>query len=101
MCHINKIFYSDNLEIIRNIKKESIDLIYLDPPFNSKRKYNYLHSIAMGLDIKDKTLAFSDIWNINIESVDDIKKYIDDVFIYEYDNAFKYFFQVLANICEL
>ncbi len=91
MCHINKIFYSDNLEIIRNIKKESIDLIYLDPPFNSKRKYNYLHSIAMGLDIKDKTLAFSDIWNINIESVDDIKKYIDDVFIYEYDSAFKCF----------
>lgn len=91
MYSINKIFYSDNLKIIRDIKKESIDLIYLDPPFNSKRKYNYLHSVATGLDIEDKTLAFSDIWNINIENENDIKSYIDDVFIYEYDERFKYF----------
>jgi DNA modification methylase len=37
----NTLFYGDNLEILRHyVKDESVDLIYLDPPFNSKRDYN-------------------------------------------------------------
>lgn len=40
---VNKLFYGDNLEILRDrIPAESIDLIYLDPPFNSNRSYNVL-----------------------------------------------------------
>lgn len=39
----NRLYYGDNLEILRKgIKDESVDLIYLDPPFNSKRDYNLL-----------------------------------------------------------
>jgi len=39
----NTLYYGDNLEILREyIKDESIDLIYLDPPFNSNRNYNVL-----------------------------------------------------------
>jgi site-specific DNA-methyltransferase (adenine-specific) len=39
----NKLFYGDNLNIMReHIVAESIDLIYLDPPFNSKATYNVL-----------------------------------------------------------
>ena|SRR5579871_5245783 len=39
---MNKLFYGDNLFILReHIATESVDLIYLDPPFNSSRNYNY------------------------------------------------------------
>ena len=38
---VNKLYYGDNLEVLRKyIKDESIDLCYIDPPFNSKRNYN-------------------------------------------------------------
>lgn len=39
----NRLYYGDNLEILREpVADESVDLIYLDPPFNSKRDYNLL-----------------------------------------------------------
>lgn len=38
---MNTLYYGDNLKILRDyIKDESVDLIYLDPPFNSNRNYN-------------------------------------------------------------
>ena len=41
----NTLFYGDNLDILREyIPDESIDLIYLDPPFNSSRSYNVFYS---------------------------------------------------------
>ncbi len=40
---MNQLYYGDNLEVLReHIADESVDLIYLDPPFNSKRDYNLL-----------------------------------------------------------
>jgi len=40
---MNQLFFGDNLNVLRDqIKDESVDLIYLDPPFNSKRDYNLL-----------------------------------------------------------
>lgn len=40
---MNQLYYGDNLQVLReHIAKESVDLIYLDPPFNSKRDYNLL-----------------------------------------------------------
>jgi len=40
---MNRLYYGDNLDILReHIPDESVDLIYLDPPFNSKRSYNVL-----------------------------------------------------------
>lgn len=43
MNNNNLLFYGDNLEILRNyIEDESIDLVYLDPPFNSKKPYNII-----------------------------------------------------------
>ena len=40
---MNKLFYGDNLRVLRDsVTAESVDLIYLDPPFNSKRDYNLL-----------------------------------------------------------
>jgi adenine specific DNA methylase Mod len=43
----NSLFYGDNLIILReHIPSESVDLIYLDPPFNSSRNYNVLFKVA-------------------------------------------------------
>ena len=40
---MNTLYYGDNLNILRRyIDKESVDLVYLDPPFNSNRNYNVL-----------------------------------------------------------
>ena len=40
---MNTLYYGDNLKILRDyIKHDSVDLIYLDPPFNSNRNYNVL-----------------------------------------------------------
>ncbi len=39
----NKLFYGDNLDVLRRyVKDETVDLIYLDPPFNSRQDYNVL-----------------------------------------------------------
>jgi site-specific DNA-methyltransferase (adenine-specific) len=40
---VNTLYYGDNIDVLReHIASESVDLIYLDPPFNSKRDYNLL-----------------------------------------------------------
>ena len=47
---MNTLYYGDNLDILRNhIKDESLDLIYLDPPFNSKATYNILFKESTGM----------------------------------------------------
>lgn len=76
----NKIYYGDNLYVMQNMKSESVDLIYLDPPFNSKRNYNYLYKIATKIEVKDKALAFSDTWNIDIEKKSDVEKHLNSLF---------------------
>ena len=46
---MKKLFYGDNLQILReHIADESVDLIYLDPPFNSRRDYNLLFKTPKG-----------------------------------------------------
>lgn len=58
----NKLFYGDNLEILRKyIKDESIDLCYIDPPFNSKRNYNQIYN-NIGSEDKAQAQAFVDTW---------------------------------------
>ena len=49
MTEKNKLFFGDNLDIMRDhIPDESIDLIYLDPPFNSQATYNVLFGETNG-----------------------------------------------------
>jgi 16S rRNA G966 N2-methylase RsmD len=44
----NSLYYGDNLIILRNrIKDESVDLCYIDPPFNSKRNYNQITTVRL------------------------------------------------------
>jgi len=61
---INTLYYGDNLDILRKyIPDESIDLIYLDPPFNSKANYNILFKEPSGKESVAQIQAFSDFWH--------------------------------------
>ena len=41
----NKLFYGDNLDSLRkHVRDETVDLCYIDPPFNSKRNYNQIYN---------------------------------------------------------
>ena len=62
----NTLFYGDNLKVLREyIPDESVDLIYLDPPFNSNRNYNVLFKDESGTDSEAQITAFEDTWHWN------------------------------------
>jgi site-specific DNA-methyltransferase (adenine-specific) len=62
----NTLYYGDNLDILRQyIKSESVDLVYLDPPFNSSRSYNVLFKDESGADSEAQITAFEDTWHWN------------------------------------
>ena len=59
----NKLYYGDNLDILRRyIADESVDLIYLDPPFNSNANYNVLFAEKNGTESDAQIRAFEDTW---------------------------------------
>src|SRR5947209_8094733 len=58
----NQLYYGDNLEVLRlKIKDESVDLCYIDPPFNSKRNYNQIYN-NIGNEDRAQAQAFVDTW---------------------------------------
>ncbi|MFZ5901982.1 MAG: DNA methyltransferase [Chloroflexota bacterium] len=60
----NTLFYGDNLPILREyVPDESVDLIYLDPPFNSSRSYNVLFKDESGQESDAQITAFEDTWH--------------------------------------
>ncbi|HLL79278.1 MAG TPA: DNA methyltransferase [Ktedonobacteraceae bacterium] len=62
----NTLYYGDNLKVLREyIPSESVDLIYLDPPFNSNRNYNVLFKDESGSDSEAQITAFEDTWHWN------------------------------------
>ncbi|MBM4423378.1 MAG: site-specific DNA-methyltransferase, partial [Chloroflexi bacterium] len=65
----NTLFYGDNLDILREyIETESVDLIYLDPPFNSNRSYNVLFKDESGREADAQITAFEDTWHWNAKT---------------------------------
>ena len=62
--HTNQLYYGDNLDILRShIPDESVDLIYIDPPFNSNQAYNVIFSEADGSSSQAQIQAFEDTWH--------------------------------------
>ena len=60
----NKLYFGDNLVVLReSINDESVDLIYLDPPFNSHASYNLLFKTPKGHDSTAQIEAFDDTWH--------------------------------------
>ncbi len=58
----NILYYGDNLEVLRKyIKDETVDLCYIDPPFNSKRNYNQIYN-NIGSEDRAQAQAFIDTW---------------------------------------
>jgi DNA modification methylase len=56
---MNNLFYGDNLEVLRKkIPSETIDLCYIDPPFNSKRNYNQIYN-NIGIEDRAQSQAFA------------------------------------------
>src|SRR5712692_751005 len=78
----NTLFYGDNLEVLREyIPDESVDLIYLDPPFNSNRNYNVLFKDESGTDSEAQITAFEDTWHWNAiaqHTYDELRKQAPD-----------------------
>ena len=65
----NKLYFGDNLEILRDhVGEESVDLIYLDPPFNSKATYSVLFKEKNGTASAAQVAAFEDTWHWDLST---------------------------------
>ena len=66
---MNTLYYGNNLDILRRyVKDETVDLIYLDPPFNSNAAYNVLFAEHDGSNSSAQIEAFDDTWHWNQEA---------------------------------
>ncbi len=64
MIDTNVLYYGDNLDILRRyVPDDSVDLVYLDPPFNSDRNYNVIFKDESGRQSDAQLLAFEDTWH--------------------------------------
>lgn len=60
---MNRLYYGDNLDVLRrHVDDESVDLVYLDPPFNSNASYNVLFAEHDGTKAASQIKAFEDTW---------------------------------------
>lgn len=74
----NKLFYGDNLDVLRKyIKEETIDLCYIDPPFNSKRNYNQIYN-NIGKEDQAQAQAFVDTWTWDDAAIDGLQEIFDN-----------------------
>ena len=71
---MNALYYGDCLTIMRErMTANSVDLIYLDPPFNSKRDYNAIYKDETGRPLPDQIEAFNDTWALDAERMSIIR----------------------------
>ena len=69
MAEKNQLYYGDNLDVLqRYVRDESVDLVYLDPPFNSRQDYNVLFAEKDGSRSSSQIHAFEDTWEWNLDS---------------------------------
>jgi len=65
----NRLYYGDNLDVLRrHVESESVDLVYLDPPFNSNASYNVLFAERDGTQAASQIEAFEDTWKWDEEA---------------------------------
>ncbi len=73
------LYYGDNLEILRRyLKDETVDLVYLDPPFNSAQNYNAFFQEKDGSAAASQIHAFEDTWHWDIETKREFEKVVDN-----------------------
>jgi len=67
----NTLYYGDNLDILRRyLPDESVDLIYLDPPFNSQQAYNVIFAEDNGTGSTSQIQAFGDTWHWTVDTIE-------------------------------
>jgi DNA modification methylase len=64
---MNRLWYGDNLTIMQSMGMHAVDLIYLDPPFNSKQNYNLLYKTMTGKPVPEQVEAFCDTWEMDAQ----------------------------------
>ena len=64
---MNRLYYGDCLTIMSEWPSHMVDLIYLDPPFNSNRQYNAIYKDETGRPLPDQIEAFCDMWELDPE----------------------------------
>ncbi len=65
---MNRLYYGDCLTVMQEyMGLGSVDLIYLDPPFNSNRNYNAIYKDETGRVLPDQIEAFCDLWTLDAE----------------------------------
>jgi len=74
----NILYYGDNIDVLDlHFKDESVDLVYLDPPFKSNQKYNVLFAEQDGSRSKAQIKAFEDTWRWDEAAVATYKKIVE------------------------
>jgi adenine specific DNA methylase Mod len=74
----NVLYYGDNLDVLpRHVEDESVDLIYLDPPFNSNATYNVLFAEQDGTRAASQIKAFTDTWHWDQAAVYDYERTVE------------------------
>lgn len=71
---MNTLYYGDCLEIMSEMPIRGVDLIYLDPPFNSKREYNSIYKDETGKPLPQQTRAFNDQWTLDRKAEEAIRR---------------------------
>ena len=75
---LNMLYYGDNLEVLRKyIQRETIDLCYIDPPFNSKRTYNQIYN-NIGTEDRAQSQAFIDTWTWDDHAIEGYQEILDN-----------------------
>src|SRR3954462_8673155 len=75
---MNQLYYGDNLSVLRDhVREESVDLVYLDPPFNSRQDYNVLFAEKDGTQSASQIMAFEDTWEWNLEAEHAYKEIVE------------------------
>ena len=93
----NTLYYGDNLTVMKSMPAECVDLIYLDPPFNSKRTYNLLYRNATGLPVPEQPDAFCDTWELDAEKLSMVTKMPTVLREYGMDDEIVRFWQTWMN----
>ena len=68
MIDHNVLAYGDNLDYLQGLASESVDLVYLDPPFNSNRDYNAIHGADAQIKAFEDTFTWGDDDKANLRA---------------------------------
>ncbi len=72
---MNKLYYGDCFRIMQDyVRDASVDLIYLDPPFNSNRQYSAIYQDETGRPLPDQVEAFCDMWELDAKREEEIRR---------------------------